>query len=62
MERVNASTQLPIIDLGAYMANKSGSLEFAANQVRDALEKVGFFSIVGHGVAKRSIQVGRPCT
>ena len=62
METVNTSTQLPVIDLGAYMANKPGSLELAAKQVREALENVGFFSIVGHGVAKRSIQVGRPCT
>ena len=50
MERAGTSTQLPVIDLGAYLANKSGSLEFAAKQVREALENVGFFSIIGHGV------------
>jgi len=51
MERAGTSTQLPVIDLGAYLANKSGSLEFAAKQVREALENVGFFSIIGHGVS-----------
>ena len=56
MEGFNASSQLPIIDLGAYMANKSGSLEFASTQVREALEKVGFFSIVGHGVPWEQVE------
>ena len=56
METVNTSTQLPVIDLGAYMANKPGSLELAAKQVREALENVGFFSIVGHGVPWEQVE------
>ena len=44
------ATQLPVIDLSAHLADEPGALQNTAEQVRRALEDVGFLSIVGHGV------------
>ena len=45
-----ADTTIPVIDLGPYFAGSPGALEAAAAELRDALEKIGFFIIINHGV------------
>ncbi|MDA3040786.1 MAG: hypothetical protein O3C27_14895 [Actinomycetota bacterium] len=42
---------LPVIDLASVLAGHPDSRAAAAEQVRSALSDVGFFSIVGHGIA-----------
>ncbi len=41
---------VPVLDVGAFLAGEGGALDATAAQLRDALEQVGFFFIVGHGV------------
>lgn len=50
MAVTDTSTHLPVIDLGPYLAGEPGAMEAAASQVGEALETVGFLSVVGHGV------------
>lgn len=42
--------EVPVIDLTAYLAEETGALERTADQIRHALERIGFFFIVGHGI------------
>ncbi|NQZ33213.1 MAG: isopenicillin N synthase family oxygenase [Oceanospirillaceae bacterium] len=43
---------IPVIDLSTYLkTNSKESLENVATQLRHACENVGFFTIIGHGVA-----------
>ena len=51
-----AKSQIPIIDLGPYLAGEPGSLEIIASQIRNACERVGFFYISSHGVSERIIE------
>lgn len=41
---------IPVIDLAEYQAGKPGALESVAKELRGALEDVGFFILVNHGV------------
>jgi isopenicillin N synthase-like dioxygenase len=43
-------TEIPILDLGPYLAGDSGALEKLAGELRYAQENVGFYFIVNHGV------------
>jgi isopenicillin N synthase-like dioxygenase len=43
---------IPVIDLGAHMAGAPGALEAVAAELGAALETVGFFLIVNHGVRR----------
>ena len=43
---------IPVIDLGTYLAGEPGALEAIAGELRHALEEVGFFIIVNHGVSQ----------
>jgi isopenicillin N synthase-like dioxygenase len=45
----NADT-IPVIDLGPYLADSPATRDTTAGQLRRALEEVGFFVIVNHGV------------
>ena len=47
---------IPVIDLGAYLGGTPGALEKAAAELRQALEEVGFFIIVNHGVSQELIE------
>ncbi len=46
---------LPVIDLGPYRAGVPGALEAVAAELGAALETVGFFLLVGHGVPRELI-------
>ncbi|MGH6689897.1 MAG: 2-oxoglutarate and iron-dependent oxygenase domain-containing protein [Gammaproteobacteria bacterium] len=41
---------IPLIDVGPYLGGASGALEATAAALREALEEVGFFVIVNHGI------------
>src|SRR5438128_7744390 len=43
---------IPTIDLGRYMAGAPGALDATAAELRDALESIGFFIVVNHGVSR----------
>ena len=46
-----AGEELPIIDLGPYLSGRPGAAETTATEMRDALEHIGFFFIINHGIA-----------
>src|SRR6266403_2072073 len=47
---------IPVIDLGPHLAGRPGALRAAAAELRNALEGVGFFIVVGHGVPRKLIE------
>jgi isopenicillin N synthase-like dioxygenase len=49
------TTGIPVIDLGPYLADRPGAREATAAELRAALEGVGFFIIVNHGVPRALI-------
>ncbi len=50
-----SDTAIPVIDLGPYFADAPGALASAAAELRAALEIIGFFIIVNHGVSQNLI-------
>lgn len=48
--------EFPILDLAAYTAGKPGAAEAAALELRHALETVGFYAVVNHGVAWSKVE------
>ena len=50
------SHAIPVIDVGGVLAGAPGALERAAGEVRHALEGIGFFIIVNHGVPAAMIE------
>lgn len=46
---------IPVLDLGPYLAGRPGAREATAAELRAALEGVGFFIIVNHGVPRALI-------
>ena len=44
------TSQIPVLDIGPYLVGAPGALEAAAGELRYALENIGFFYLVGHGV------------
>ena len=47
--------EVPVIDLGPYLAGEKGALERAADELREACETIGFFFIGNHGIAQKLI-------
>src|SRR5436309_8281200 len=47
---------IPVVDLGPHLAGRPGALRAAAAELRNALEGVGFFIVVGHGVPRELIE------
>ena len=47
--------EIPLIDVGDFLAGKPGAAERAAAQLRFAFEKVGFYYLAGHGVPQALI-------
>jgi isopenicillin N synthase-like dioxygenase len=52
----STAATIPVIDLAPHLAGAPGALDRAAAELRDALERVGFFFIVGHGVPAELVQ------
>ena len=50
------ATVVPVLDVGPYLAGAPGALETTAAELRAALEGVGFFIIVNHGVPRALIE------
>jgi isopenicillin N synthase-like dioxygenase len=50
-----AESAIPVIDLGPYLAGAPGALRSTATELRRALEHIGFFILVNHGVPQRLI-------
>jgi len=46
-----SSADFPVIDLGGYMHSEAGALARVAEQLRYALENIGFLIVVNHGIA-----------
>jgi isopenicillin N synthase-like dioxygenase len=47
--------EIPVIDLAPFLSGAPGGLKACAVQLRDALENVGFYLIVNHGVSQATI-------
>jgi isopenicillin N synthase-like dioxygenase len=54
--RPEAKDEIPVIDLGPYLAGAPRSLESTAEQLRYAMENVGFYFIVNHGVPQELVE------
>jgi isopenicillin N synthase-like dioxygenase len=50
VQRGGGDNAIPVIDLGPYLRGAPGALEVAAGELRCALEEIGFFIIVNHGI------------
>jgi len=50
--------EIPLIDVGDFLAGKPGAAERAAAQLRFAFENVGFYYLAGHGVPPALIDAG----
>jgi isopenicillin N synthase-like dioxygenase len=49
------SAEIPVLDLGPYLAGRPGAREAVAAELRVALEGVGFFIVVNHGVPRELV-------
>ncbi len=50
-----ADSKIPVLDLANYFTGSPTALDTIAEELRDALENVGFFYIVNHGIAQEFI-------
>lgn len=48
--RADAAEEIPVLDLGSYLAGVPGAGEALGDALRHALENVGFYFVVNHGV------------
>ncbi len=46
---------IPVLDLGPFLAGETGALARVAEEVRSALEEIGFFFVENHGVSQTLI-------
>jgi len=53
--RPDAREEIPIIDIGAYLEGKPGAMEETSLALKHALEEVGFYFIVNHGVPRKLV-------
>ena len=49
-------TEIPVLDLGPYMAGENGALEELGVQVRNIQETIGFWAVINHGVAWKKLE------
>lgn len=47
--------EIPIIDIGRYLAGQPGAINEVAGKIRHACEKIGFFFITHHGVQPKVV-------
>lgn len=48
--RPDAAEEIPVLDIGPYLAGEEGARERLGEGLRHALEEIGFYFIVNHGV------------
>jgi isopenicillin N synthase-like dioxygenase len=53
--RPEAAEEIPVLDIGPYLAGVAGARETLVRELRHALENIGFYFIVNHGVAQSLI-------
>ena len=53
--REGAKDEIPVIDLGPYLAGEPGAREKAAEELRHAFEDIGFYFVTNHGVPQSLI-------
>jgi isopenicillin N synthase-like dioxygenase len=51
-----ADQEIPILDLGPYLAGEAGALERLGTELRHAFEEIGFYFIRNHGVRRRLVK------
>lgn len=56
IEAIRLGTNLPILDVGPYLAGEPGALEQLAADVKMIQENLGFFAIVNHGIPQSLIE------
>lgn len=54
-EAIKLGTDLPLLDVGPYLAGDEGALEQLAVDVRAIQENLGFFAIINHGIPQELI-------
>jgi len=50
--RPDAKEEIPVLDIGPYLAGQPGSLQELGVQLRDALENIGFYFVINHGISQ----------
>src|SRR4051794_34393050 len=55
MNHPDSVEEIPVIDIGAYLAGKPGADHEVADALREATETVGFFYLKNHGVPQSLI-------
>src|SRR3546814_15299300 len=53
-----AGEEIPILDIGPYLAGEAGALDTFARELRHAQEDVGFYYIVNHRIGPGLIRQG----
>ena len=53
--RSDATEEIPVLDVGAYLANEPGERDRMADELRYVFENVGFYFVVNHGVPQTLI-------
>ena len=48
--------EIPVLDLGPYLAGEQGSLEELGVKVRHIQETIGFWAVVNHGVSWQKLE------
>ena len=55
VRREGALEEIPVLDLGPYLAGEAGAREKLAAELRHAQEQIGFYYIINHGVPQALI-------
>ena len=50
-----ADCEIPVLDLSAYLTGEEGAQQTLATKLRQALEEIGFFYVINHGIPKALI-------
>lgn len=53
--RPDAKEEIPVLDLGPLLAGEEGALQRLGAKMKDALENIGFYFVVNHGIAQALI-------
>ncbi|QHI98506.1 isopenicillin N synthase family oxygenase [Xylophilus rhododendri] len=53
--RPDAKEEIPVLDIGPYLAGEPGALERLGAEMRYALENIGFYFVVNHGIPQALI-------